>query len=182
VPQQLRVDKKNSGNEPGNIKEVKPWMKSLPNTQRIQILAEILAQCNDVDLPQNKMMNWNEVRQLSTGGFIIGSHSHTHPMLASLADAGEIKTELTVSFEKINTATGKEPLSISYPIGSFDERVKSISLQSGYKFGLAVEQKFYKTHPQDLYAIPRVELYQEAWWKTRMRMSGIYSSIRQVWK
>jgi len=182
VPQQLRAVKKSSAEGSGNIKEVKPWMKSLPNTQRIKILAEILAQCTDVVLPQNKMMNWDEVRQLSYGGFIIGSHSHTHPMLASLADAAEIQTELTVSFEKICTAIGKQPLSISYPIGSFDERVKNISLQSGYKFGLAVEQEFYKTHPQDLYAIPRVELYQEAWWKTRMRMSGIYSSIRQLWK
>jgi peptidoglycan/xylan/chitin deacetylase (PgdA/CDA1 family) len=182
VPAGIRVIKiiKEIGSD--NIGQVKPWMKSLPNAQRMQILREILAQCSDVEIPSKKMMNWKDVCQLHSEGFIIGSHSHTHPMLASLADEAEIKEELSVSFKKIQQETGNKPLSISYPIGSFDERVKQESERCGYQFGLAVEQRFYKNFPLDKYEIPRVELYQEAWWKTKMRISGIYGSMRRLWK
>jgi len=49
---------------------------------------------------------------------------------------------------------------------------------AGYKFGLAVNQKFYNSVTDDLFAIPRVELYNEPMWKCKLRISGIYNWIR----
>lgn len=168
------------GNSSTNKKEIKPWLKKLSNRQRQLVLENILQQCDDVVLPQNKMMNWKEVKQLADGGFIVGSHSHTHPMLASLQNENEIKEELTVSSKKIKTELGFFPATISYPIGSFDERVTKLANETGYKYGLAVEQQFYQSSKNDLYEIPRVELYQEPWWKVQMRMKGIYSAIKNI--
>ena len=168
------------GNSSENKKEIKPWLKKLSNTQRQMVLERILQQCDDASLPKDKMMNWSEVKQLACSGFIIGSHSHTHPMLASLQNENEIADELKISRDKINSALGFYPASISYPIGSFDERVTRISKTSGYKYGLAVEQQFFKYGQNDLYKIPRVELYQEPWWKVQMRMKGIYSGIKKI--
>lgn len=182
VPRHLSSISLAEGNRSPGVKAIKPWMKSLSNNRRIQIMQALTGQCADVPMPENKMMNWDDIRQMDQDGFIIGSHSHTHPMLASLESEAEIKDELNISFLKISAATGKAPLSISYPIGSFDERVKRISAEAGYQFGLAVKQQFYRSSAHDHFEIPRVELYQEPWWKTKARVSGIYSTIRRIWK
>jgi peptidoglycan/xylan/chitin deacetylase (PgdA/CDA1 family) len=164
------------------LKEVKPWMKSLSNPQRLLITNEILQQCDDVEIPVGKMMNWDDIRQLDSAGFLIGSHSHTHPMLASLQQESEITEELKISADRIKAELGKVPITISYPIGSFDERVKRLSQEQGYKYGLAVEQKFF-AHPSDKMAIPRVELYQEGWWKVKLHLTGNYwNRLRRIVK
>jgi peptidoglycan/xylan/chitin deacetylase (PgdA/CDA1 family) len=165
-----------------HVKKLKPWMKSLPNYQRLQIMELILEQCNDVQIPSNQMLSWDEVRQLHTEGFNIGSHTHTHPMLARLHDEQEIKAELHLSFEKITQHLGTPPVTISYPIGSYDARVMALSKQAGYNLGLAVEQRFYQTGKDPLFAIPRVELYDEPWYKVSGRINGIYNYIKRLWK
>jgi peptidoglycan/xylan/chitin deacetylase (PgdA/CDA1 family) len=178
VPEQFK--KVTLGSLGSSVKEVKPWLKKLSNAQRLIILDSIFQQCNDVAVPQGKMMNWQEVRQLANAGFIIGSHSHTHPMLASLQNENEIEEELRISAQKIKSELGFSPAAISYPIGSYDERVTKMAKAEGYKYGLAVEQQFYKQGRDNLYKIPRVELYQEPWWKVQLRMKGIYSAIKKL--
>lgn len=163
-----------------SLKELKPWMKSLPNKKRKEVMDVITGTCKDVVTPQ-PMMNWDDIRQLHSSGFVIGSHSHTHPMLGRLEDENEIEEELGISRQIITKELNEQPLVISYPIGSFDERVKRISEKSGYKWGLAVEQKFLDSTTMDGFAIPRVELYQEPWWKVRARTHGIYNRLKQLW-
>lgn len=182
VPEKLKSLQLQLNNQPNPlIKEVKPWLKKLPNPQRLLIIQSILSQCDDVPVPENKMMNWNDVRQLDSNGFIIGSHSHTHPMLASLQNESEISDELKISAQRIQQEAGKFPKTISYPIGSFDERVVSLSKKEGYEYGLAVKQQFFKPAKDDVFKIPRVELYQEPWWKVQMRINGIYSRLKKIW-
>lgn len=163
------------------VKEVKPWMKKLSNPQRMHIMQSVLQQCKDVQTP-GKMMSWDDVRQLSRQEFIIGSHSHSHPMLASLQNELEISDELRISAKRIREETGNLPQTISYPIGSFDDRVVKLSKASGYQYGLAVKQRFYNIEKDGLFEIPRVELYQEPWWKVKMRISGVYSTLKRAWR
>jgi peptidoglycan/xylan/chitin deacetylase (PgdA/CDA1 family) len=164
------------------LRKIKPWMKRLPNAQRVQALNSILQQCNDVRTPQNKMMGWKDIHQLQQDGFCIGSHSHTHPMLAALEDEKEIKEELGHSASIIQQKLGKAPLTISYPIGSFDERVTRLAVETGYHFGLAVEQNFFQSGRHSIMAIPRVELYQEPPWKVSLRINGLYHKAKRLWR
>lgn len=181
VPEKLKLfDLTINGLPNPLVKEVKPWMKKLSNPHRLLVMQSILEQCRDVPIPRN-MMSWDDIRQLSRQGFIIGSHSHTHPMLASLQNESEISDELRISAERIRQETGNLPQTISYPIGSFDDRVVRLSKAGGYKYGLAVEQQFYRQGKNDLFKIPRVELYQEPWWKVKMRISGVYSRLKKLW-
>jgi peptidoglycan/xylan/chitin deacetylase (PgdA/CDA1 family) len=182
VPEKFKSLQLQLNNQPNPaVKEVKPWLKQLSNSQRLLVTQSIFSQCDDVLMPENKMMNWNDIRQLDADGFIIGSHSHTHPMLASLQNESEIADELNISGQKIQQELGKFPKSISYPIGSYDERVVSLSAKAGYQYGLAVHQQFFKPGKDDVFKIPRVELYQEHWWKVQMRMNGIYSRLKNIW-
>ena len=163
------------------IKDIKIWLKKISNQQRLLILKEISEQCDDVPFPVNKMMSWNDIRQLAGDEFIIGSHSHTHPLLASLDREEEILAELNVSALKIKQETGKWPQTISYPVGSYDERVIRLSKETGYQYGLAVGQQFFKTDKDDKFKIPRAELHQEPAWKVQMRIRGIYSLAKRIW-
>ncbi len=177
VPEKLKTISLNDM----TARDVKPWLKKLSNPQRLLVLGSIQGQCNDVQIARDKMMNWDEVRQLISGGFTIGSHSHTHPMLASLENESEITEELSISGQVLEKETGKFPLTISYPIGSYDERVIRLSKETGYTYGLAVRQQFYRYNEQDLWSIPRVELYQEPWWKVKLRVNGFYSRVKRIW-
>ena len=182
VPEKFKSFESNPNRQSNSLtREVKPWMKKISNQQRLLVMQSILEQCNDVEISHN-MMSWDDIRQLGQQGFIIGSHSQTHPMLASLQSESEISDELRISAEKILQETGNFPKTISYPIGSFDNRVVMLSKANGYKYGLAVEQRFYRPGKDDLFKIPRVELYQESWWKVKMRISGVYNTLKRVWR
>jgi len=156
-------------------------MKTLDNARRKSITGFILDECDDVPIPRT-MMSWNDIRQLQSAGFVMGSHSDTHPMMASLANEEDIINELRVSAARLKSETGITPVTISYPIGSYDERVIRNAKEEGYRYGLAVKQRFYNTEKDGLFEIPRVELYQEPWWKVKMRISGVYSTLKKVWR
>src|SRR5260221_13716476 len=119
---------------------IKPWMKTLPNDQRLWVMEQFGK--NDKTAPKNLMMNWDDVRQLRDAGFAIGSHSHTHPMLANLVTEKDIEKELVTSAQRLESHLGFRPKTISYPIGSWDEREIKAAKNAGYRYGLAVEQKF----------------------------------------
>lgn len=157
---------------------LKPWMKTLSNDQRRRILAHLQQSFSDVAVPGDKMMNWDELRQIQNAGYVIGSHSVSHPLLASIRDEEELFFELKESSGKIEKELKRHPSAISYPIGSYDERVIACSKKAGYKIGLAVKQKFYNTLKDDQFAIPRVELYNEPVWKCKLRIAGIYSWVK----
>jgi peptidoglycan/xylan/chitin deacetylase (PgdA/CDA1 family) len=179
VPEHLKkVDLKNPAK---NLKQVKPWMKTLSNRRRKEVLQEILDE-SGVAIPGHLMMNWDDIKQLHHSGFYISSHSHTHPMLARLETEEEIREELMLSRRKIEEHLGIQPSTISYPMGSFDTRVMTLVKEAGYKWGLAVEQKFFETSDANLLAIPRVELYFEPKWKIHARINGIYNSIKRIWE
>ena len=57
-----------------------------------------------------------------------------------------------------------------------------ISKEIGYKMGLAVKQMVYDPAQVDLFEIPRIELYNESWWKTRLRIDNTLERIKKIIK
>lgn len=172
-------------NEPEKInyaKKFKPFLKQVSDATRRKLVEQTLSSLNDVETPQNMMMNPKEIIQIKSEGTLIGSHTVSHPLLAKIEDETEIESELKLSAEKIKELTGEFPLTISYPIGSFDERIKKIAQKSGYKYGLAVEQAQYESSKHDFYSVPRIELYNEPILKTKLRINGTLEKIKKVFR
>lgn len=183
VPMNFRISKWDSAGQGKELAfRIKTWLKSISNDQRIVIIGEIKTKMNGIEFPQNLMMNWENVRQLNNAGFYIGSHSHSHPVLASITKEEQIKEELQQSFDIINKQLGYSPLTISYPIGSWDKRVVRLAKEAGYQLGLIVGQKHFDTVQDNKLLIPRVELYSESWWRTRLRINGVYQSARKLFR
>lgn len=85
--------------------------------------------------PSYPTLTWPELAQLSAMGFKIGSHTCTHPRLPALSP-DELAFELQNSRQAIAEKIGEKFIALSYPFGSFSERVKTAARQAGYACGL----------------------------------------------
>ena len=88
------------------------------------------------DDPLDKKMSWAEAAQLAKNPlFIIGGHSHTHPILSFLNDL-ELEAEIYTSQALIAKHFGSKPHHYAYPEGlahCFDARVIATLKRHGVK-------------------------------------------------
>jgi peptidoglycan/xylan/chitin deacetylase (PgdA/CDA1 family) len=161
-------------------KRFKQQLKWIPSHERNDIIENLELNFNDVQSPHGMMMTWDDIRQASAAGIGIGSHSVTHETLATIEDDAMLVNELQNSKKIIKDKTGIDPQVFSYPCGNYDDRVKKFTKNAGYKAGLAVDQKLYLPSRDDLYEVPRIELYNESWIKSRARINGTISFIEKI--
>lgn len=163
-------------------KKIKQYLKWIPAAKRKEILNGFMNNFNDVKIPGGLMLSWNELRKIKESGVDIGSHSVTHATLASIEDEMDLKQELETSANLLKEKLGTISPVFSYPCGSYSERVKTFTRAAGYKAGLAVNGNLYNSSRDDLFEVPRIELYNQSWIRTKMRMNGAISFIEQKLK
>ncbi|ARP73978.1 polysaccharide deacetylase [Streptomyces pluripotens] len=100
------------------------------------------------------MLDWRQVRDLSSAGVEIGGHSHTHPQLDQLDD-GTLHGELDRCTEVVADELGSRPVSFAYPYGYSSRRVRQAVRDSGYGQALAVGNGL-AHHRQGPYALLRL--------------------------
>jgi peptidoglycan/xylan/chitin deacetylase (PgdA/CDA1 family) len=158
----------------------KQFLKRVDNGKRSEIIDHFVRSFEDVSPPHDLMMTWDDLRSLRSEDVEIGSHTVSHPPLATIPDEAGLMGEMKVSAERIEREIGTFPLTVSYPVGSYNEMVKRVAKQSGYRLGLAVDQTFYRQDQHDLYEVPRIELYNESMLKSRARISGFYGAAKRL--
>jgi peptidoglycan/xylan/chitin deacetylase (PgdA/CDA1 family) len=180
LPVELKIkDIKTKKERIGYAKKLIPYIKKITSPQRKIIIDKIQEMYDDCELPK-LMMNWQDIIQLSNAGFNIGSHTVTHDMLGTIINSTTMQWEIEESKKIIQQHTGVMPDSISYPVNSYNSSTIGFSKAAGYKLGFAVKQKLYDTEMDNFFEIPRIELYNEPWWKTKMRLTNNLERIRQI--
>jgi len=159
---------------------VKASLKQLEHAERELALAQIFASLDDVAPPRGMMMSWDDLRQARTAGVEIGSHSVTHPLLATMRDEGRIFDELSRSRARIEVELGIAPRAIAYPNGSHNACVRDAAACAGYLLGLTSDHRPYRMDRDDRFAVPRIELYDEPSWKARARIGGLIQVAKRV--
>ncbi len=98
-------------------------LKLIPNTLRESILErlnnEYSSILKNIDNRQSRMLNWEQIKEMSDSIIDIGSHTVTHSILTKLTDE-KIYYELSESKEILEKELGVEIASISYPNGNED--------------------------------------------------------------
>jgi peptidoglycan/xylan/chitin deacetylase (PgdA/CDA1 family) len=163
-------------------KRFKQHLKCINDEKRNQIINHFLENFDDVSVPNNLMMTWDDLRFLKSEKVEIGSHTVSHSPLATLNIEEKLENEIIKSGEIIKQKLGYFPSTISYPVGSYNERVKEISKKAGYKIGLAVNQKIFKAEKYDLFEVPRIELYNEPFFRSKLKILGIESAVKSILK
>ncbi len=161
-------------------KRLKQHIKWVPSPTRNEIITSIVNNFDDVEIPHGIMLSWEELKYLKETGVEIGSHSITHSTLGSIIDEKELKTELETSSKILNEKIGSISPVFSYPCGSYNDRVKDLTRNSGYRAALAVNGRLYNPSDSDIFEVPRIELYNQSWIKTRMRINGTISFIQKI--
>ncbi|MCW5907697.1 MAG: polysaccharide deacetylase family protein [Chitinophagales bacterium] len=101
-----------------------------------------------------RLMNKEQLQEMASLPFIeIGAHSHNHPNLG-LIDIESASTEMLDCKKMLEDAIQKEVKSIAYPDGSYNDKVKEMSLRLGYKNLLAVDYRCF-SDKNDKNVLPR---------------------------
>lgn len=89
----------------------------------------------DRKLPrQPGWMNWDQLRELLSDGFDIGSHTETHVDLGT-ADEGTARLELETSRRKLQEQLGRPMRLFAYPFGgrkNISERARELVRETGF--------------------------------------------------
>ncbi|MBK7959199.1 MAG: polysaccharide deacetylase family protein [Bacteroidetes bacterium] len=161
--------------------KLKPFLKKLEHEKRELVLQKIAESFSDVLTPKI-MMNWEDLIELKRQGHYIGSHSAHHSMLGTMKHEEDVWRELADSAEMIEKKMGYFPVSISYPVGSYNEMTIALSKKVGYTMGLAVRQDEFHPERDNRFEIPRIELYNEPYWKMYLRMTHILENFKKLVK
>lgn len=123
-----------------------------------------------------ELMNADDLKDLAQNGMEVGSHSHHHIELKTTS-VEVLKRELVLSKEIIESVTGSEVYSFSYPYGSVPENYRSVLSEAGYRFGVSIYQPF-----QTRLALRRFGVYNKDTEKSlATKFSFRYQLIRQLY-
>jgi len=120
------------------------FLKDQPDGVRRDYVASIDEMLRDyqpseAELAPHYALNWEQILLMSSAGMEIGSHTHSHPILAKLADTAAIDYELKHSRALIERHTGRPCIALAYPEGldyAIDKRVVAAAERAGYVFAL----------------------------------------------
>jgi hypothetical protein len=102
-------------------------------------------------------MDWSQLKNVMEAGVEIGNHTHSHAYFLNEDESTRYRTfesEIKKSQEIIRKNLNTTPTLFAYPYGEFDERMKSIVKEMGFKCGAA--QFSGVLHPgTDRFQIPR---------------------------
>jgi len=157
--------------------QLREWLKRLPARERLDALVQISGQLGAKGLTaraEMPFMSPSDVRQLAESGWIVGSHSDTHPILTSL-EPEELERELTASRELITAWTGSPPVHFAYPNGGdgdVDDAVIAALINAGFRAGwMFVRGRV--VAGSDPYRLPRVGLFDMPLHRFALEMSGM---------
>ncbi len=136
-----------------------PLMEEFGFKGVVFVIARYIGRENMWDIPLGRKwhLSRQQIRELSESGWIIGSHSCSHPDLTRLRP-GELREELVASRETLEDITGREVKLFSYPYGRLNETVKLEVSRAGYSYAFRSRRSLKNGHFDPL-SIERISLY-----------------------
>jgi peptidoglycan/xylan/chitin deacetylase (PgdA/CDA1 family) len=103
-----------------------------------------------------RLMSDADLRAVREGGFEIGSHTRSHPLLTALPH-GELGVEIAGSREDLRLVLGSAPRFFAYPWGKHDRLSREAVRSAGYAAAFTTEDRAVDDET-DLMVIPRVHV------------------------
>ena len=122
-----------------------PILKKYSFTATIFVITNYIEDWNkwDYQLFRFRLLHctWDQLRDLVSEGWEIGSHTVTHRNLKSLSDI-EVQSELKNSKDLLENKLQKSVNIISYPFGKFDNRILDSVKRAGYVGGCTLGENY----------------------------------------
>ena len=159
---------------------LKKQLQSVSLNDRWKIIQFYVEQFSDVILPANLMMNWGDLQFVKEQGIEIGSLMILDSLPTTTKEEEQLDFALRNSAVTIREKLGNTPSAVSFTTKRNNSRIKNLIHRAGYKLGLAVGQKIYMHGKYGRYALPRIELFNESFLKTKLRINGTISRLRSL--
>lgn len=120
-----------------------PIMKKYGYTGTIFVVSKAIGNTNFFDVekklqPENKIMDWQEIRELAEAGFTIGAHTVDHPHLAEVPPE-VARHQIEESKRALEHGLKKPVEFFAYPYGSYNDTVADLVKQAGYRAAVTTE-------------------------------------------
>ncbi len=147
--------------------KVQQYLRVLNEESKHEICERIFERLNvtisEDDMAQYRFVDWREILEMDRSGLVLfGSHSVTHPNLATLPDDA-LKHELSQSKRTLENHLAKPVDAFAYPYGArgfWDERTISELETAGYSCAFTTIEGAVNGRRKDRLRLPRVLLFQ----------------------
>jgi peptidoglycan/xylan/chitin deacetylase (PgdA/CDA1 family) len=114
-----------------------PILKKYDYTATIFVTTGTVGGINEFDYqariqPKNKMLAWNQIKEMSNNGITIGAHTLDHVRLTKISQAAA-RRQILESKKVLEKELGKEINYFSYPYGDCNQSIAEIVKESGYQ-------------------------------------------------
>jgi peptidoglycan/xylan/chitin deacetylase (PgdA/CDA1 family) len=167
-----------------NYVNLLPMMKEFGFKGVLYLLGDASADYNFWDADRgdhyDKLMSLEEKMAFVEAGWEIGAHSMTHPDLTSM-DYGQAKWEIEESKRRLEHDLHTEVLSFAYPGGNVDDRVKLLTKQAGFAFGVSTDTGGLHIE-DDRFQVFRVNMFPHDRWFQVWKKSSHWYRRYYRWK
>lgn len=157
------------------------YIYAFPVLKKYNLPATIFIIVNEVGRHQNDRLSWDEIKIMQDSGIItFGSHSLGPESLTNIKSEEKLRSEIFDSKKILEEKLDNEINVFSYPEGRFNEKIKQLIMEAGYK--LAVTTNPGKRFPSDdVFALKRIRISSTSnnlfvFW---VESSGYYNFIRE---
>jgi len=132
------------------------------NHSELQLLMDDLTKRFDYDLDvlkkENKMLSWENIRELKTVGITFGSHTRSHLFLNGSLSKDVVHDEVHGSKLDIEDNLNSEVFAFAYPGGKISQRLKEIVKKNGYKVA-CTQRPGINSKEEDIFALKRINIW-----------------------
>ncbi len=118
------------------------YLKMVSAATRRTILEELarrVPEMNASQLHANRLMSWDQAREMLESGMEFGAHGHSHRLLTDLSP-DEIEEEVRRSKITIEAHLNIPIDTFAYPNGNYDDEIIGILRKEGYRAALTVDK------------------------------------------
>ncbi len=127
------------------------------------------------------MLSWDEIKTMQGSGLVVfGSHTLKGDALTKVTSEEELKMQIFDSKKILEEKLGRKVHTFSYPIGAFNDKIKELVIEAGYKLAVITTPRS-RFPSDDVFALKRLRITEQAknlfifWVET----SGYYNFMRE---
>ncbi|MDD4980293.1 MAG: polysaccharide deacetylase family protein [Candidatus Omnitrophica bacterium] len=157
------------------------YLYAFPVLRKYNFPATMFIIINEVGRMQDDRLSWEQIKIMQDSGLInFGSHALGPGLLVEIKSDGELKREIFDSKKILEQKLGRQVLAFSYPEGRFNDKIKELVAEAGYKFAV-VTNPGKDSADDDIFALKRLRISENCrnlfvfWVET----SGFYNFMRE---